>query len=59
MARRAPRTLEDFREVRGVGDKKCQDFGELFVHHIREHVGGGGGTGTKSGNFVESKEPIA
>jgi ATP-dependent DNA helicase RecQ len=59
MARRAPRTLEDFREVRGVGDKKCQDFGELFVHHIREHVGRGGGTGTKSGNFVESKEPIA
>ncbi len=41
MVRRRPTTLEEFRDVRGVGDKKCQDFGELFVHHIRTHVGHG------------------
>ena len=36
MARRRPQTIEEFREVRGVGDKKCRDFGRLFVEHIRQ-----------------------
>lgn len=35
MARRKPTSLEAFRDVKGVGDKKCQDFGDLFVEHIR------------------------
>ncbi|MCA9171265.1 MAG: HRDC domain-containing protein, partial [Planctomycetales bacterium] len=38
MARRFPMTLEEFREVRGVGDRKCEDFGDLFVDHIRTYV---------------------
>jgi ATP-dependent DNA helicase RecQ len=38
MARRCPKTLEEFRNVRGVGDRKCEDFGELFLNHIRQHT---------------------
>lgn len=38
MARRCPTTLEEFRKVRGVGDRKCEDFGDLFVNHIRQHM---------------------
>jgi ATP-dependent DNA helicase RecQ len=36
MARRRPVTLEAFREVKGVGDKKCADYGDLFIQHIRQ-----------------------
>jgi ATP-dependent DNA helicase RecQ len=37
MARRRPQTLEEFREIKGVGDKKCADYGELFTQHIRQY----------------------
>ena len=36
MARRRPSTLDGFRQVRGVGEKKTADFGEQFIHAIRE-----------------------
>jgi len=34
MARRRPSTLAEFLEVQGVGQKKCKDYGELFVERI-------------------------
>ncbi|RCS54917.1 DNA helicase RecQ [Bremerella cremea] len=34
MARHRPSTLESFRLMKGVGDKKCQDYGETFTQHI-------------------------
>ena len=34
MARRRPTTLDEFLEVQGVGQKKCKDYGELFVERI-------------------------
>ena len=34
MARRRPSTLEAFLEVRGVGQRKCAEFGEAFVGEI-------------------------
>lgn len=34
MARRRPSTLEEFRQVKGVGDKKLTDYGEEFVAAI-------------------------
>ena len=37
MARRRPSTLDGFLEVRGVGEKKCTDYGEDFVAHIVEY----------------------
>ncbi|MCA9246550.1 MAG: DNA helicase RecQ [Planctomycetales bacterium] len=41
MARRRPTTLEGFLQVKGVGRKKCQDFGDEFTSAIacycREH----------------------
>jgi ATP-dependent DNA helicase RecQ len=37
MARRRPQTLEEFRDIKGVGDKKCADYGELFIAHIRRY----------------------
>lgn len=39
MARMRPTTLEGFLEVRGVGEKKCQDYGEEFVGAIVEYCG--------------------
>jgi ATP-dependent DNA helicase RecQ len=36
MARRRPQTIEEFRMIKGVGDKKSADYGELFVRHIRD-----------------------
>jgi RecQ family ATP-dependent DNA helicase len=39
MARRAPRTLSEFREVDGVGEKKLREYGELFIGFIKEHAG--------------------
>jgi ATP-dependent DNA helicase RecQ len=35
MARLRPRTIDALRQVKGVGDKKCADYGTLFVEHIR------------------------
>ena len=41
MARHRPSTVERFLDVRGVGQQKAVDFGELFVNRIvtycREH----------------------
>jgi ATP-dependent DNA helicase RecQ len=41
MARLRPSTPDNFLNVRGVGEKKCQDYGEEFigciVKHCREH----------------------
>jgi ATP-dependent DNA helicase RecQ len=34
MARRRPSTLEGFRQVRGVGEKKLADYGQAFVDRI-------------------------
>jgi ATP-dependent DNA helicase RecQ len=34
MARRRPSTLQGFRQVNGVGDKKLTDYGEAFVERI-------------------------
>jgi ATP-dependent DNA helicase RecQ len=38
MARLRPTTLEQFREVKGVGEWKLQTFGERFVAAIRRAV---------------------
>jgi len=40
MARLRPTTLEQFREVKGVGDWKLETFGERFVTAIRRAVAG-------------------
>jgi ATP-dependent DNA helicase RecQ len=37
MARRRPSTLENFRLVHGVGQKKLDDYGELFLDLIQQH----------------------
>ncbi len=37
MARRRPLTLEGFRQVKGVGEKKLADFGEEFITVIAEY----------------------
>ena len=37
MARRRPSTLESFRQVHGVGDKKMTDYGQEFVERIVDY----------------------
>ena len=37
LARRRPTTLNGFRLVRGIGDKKTADYGEIVVKAIVEH----------------------
>ncbi len=37
LARRRPTTLESFRHVHGVGEKKTTDYGVLFTNAIREY----------------------
>ncbi|TWT31928.1 DNA helicase RecQ [Blastopirellula retiformator] len=37
MARHRPSTLERFRLIKGVGEKKCQDYGEAFTQHIADY----------------------
>ena len=36
MARRRPATLDSFRSVRGIGEKKLEDYGEQFIKAIAE-----------------------
>ncbi len=36
MARRRPASLDFFRQVKGVGDMKLHDFGEIFTTRIKE-----------------------
>ncbi len=38
MARYRPQTLEEFEEIKGVGNKKLKEFGEVFVGLIKEHI---------------------
>jgi ATP-dependent DNA helicase RecQ len=40
MAARKPRTAEEFRAIKGVGDKKAQDLGPLFLATIAGHERG-------------------
>lgn len=42
MARRRPSTREGFLQVRGVGEKKCADYGDDFVGQIVEYCEGTG-----------------
>lgn len=37
MAQRRPRTVDDLREIYGIGAKKAADFGDLFLDVIRTH----------------------
>ncbi len=37
MARRRPSTLEGFLEVKGVGEKKCQQYGEVVLAAIKDY----------------------
>jgi ATP-dependent DNA helicase RecQ len=39
MARQRPQTLEEFRKIRGVGDRKTEDFGEQFIELIADNTG--------------------
>ncbi|HEV8584403.1 MAG TPA: HRDC domain-containing protein, partial [Methylomirabilota bacterium] len=40
MARLRPRTLDEFREVKGVGDWKLETFGDRFLTAVRQAVAG-------------------
>jgi len=37
LARHRPSSLTRFRQIHGIGDKKCEEFGPLFLPVIREH----------------------
>jgi superfamily II DNA helicase RecQ len=37
MARRRPSTREGFLKVYGVGEKKCEQYGELFLAEIKQY----------------------
>lgn len=39
LARRRPSTIEQFLEVHGVGQKKCDDYGEQFLECITDYCG--------------------
>ena len=39
MARKAPCTMEDFLKVKGVGQYKAQEYGEVFLEEIRRYLG--------------------
>jgi ATP-dependent DNA helicase RecQ len=39
MTVRLPQTVREFRQVHGVGEHKCGEFGEAFLEIIREHGG--------------------
>ena len=43
MARHAPRTLDDFAAIGGVGASKLRDFGKTFLDAIAAHVAAAGG----------------
>ena len=40
LAREKPTSIEEFQEVRGVGEKKLRDYGEVFVENIRLYLQG-------------------
>jgi ATP-dependent DNA helicase RecQ len=37
LARFRPRSLDEMREIKGVGEKKLVDFGETFLAAIAAH----------------------
>lgn len=37
MARHRPSSMDRFRLIKGVGEKKCQDYGEAFTQHIADY----------------------
>jgi ATP-dependent DNA helicase RecQ len=39
MALRKPRTLEAFHDISGVGERKLEQYGEVFVAEIRRYLG--------------------
>ncbi len=41
LARRRPSSLENFLQVQGVGQKKCKDYGTLFLKHIADYCAEG------------------
>ena len=40
LARRRPSTVESFLEVHGVGQKKCEDYGQRFLECIADYCAG-------------------
>jgi len=40
MAARKPRSLDDFHEISGVGERKLQQYGETFIEAINEYLDG-------------------
>ncbi len=38
MARLKPRTMTEFLEVKGVGEMKKEQYGEVFLAKIDEHI---------------------
>ena len=36
LCRRLPRTPEEFREVKGIGEKKCRQYAGPFIDAIRQ-----------------------
>ena len=54
LARRKPATLDEFLEAYGVGQKKCQEYGEIFLNAIR----GDGPTGSDA-TVPVVQEPVA
>jgi DNA-binding IscR family transcriptional regulator len=41
IATRLPRSLEEMREISGIGQRKLDLYGEEFLAAIRDHLGGG------------------
>ena len=44
MVRLRPSTLDEFREVKGVGDWGLETFGDRFVMALRQAVASGSGS---------------
>jgi ATP-dependent DNA helicase RecQ len=40
MAARKPRSLDEFHEISGVGERKLQQYGETFIEAINEYLDG-------------------
>ncbi len=38
MVRAMPENIEDMRQIQGIGEKKCEQFGKRFISLIRRHV---------------------
>ena len=49
MARRAPRDLQSFSAISGVGQRKLAEYGDLFVAEVRAYAG--------SANAADSPQP--